>query len=91
MRGALIGQLINKARLRNGANVDDKLADASRTAAAGLQYGPPHAVKLVCVAEAALKLDGHWQCETGWFRYDLLAERLDVNWMVLPVTYRLNK
>ncbi|EEW5253949.1 N-6 DNA methylase, partial [Escherichia coli] len=83
MRGALIGQLINKALdLRNlGVNVDDKLADASRLAAAEVaKYGPPHAIKLNGLAEAGAK---NWMTFTGNVKQDgstsdLLAGRLDV-------------
>lgn len=62
-------------------NVDDKLADASRLAAAEVaKYGPPHAIKLNGLAEAGAK---NWMTFTGNVKQDgstsdLLAGRLDV-------------
>ncbi|MES3825942.1 SNF2-related protein [Escherichia coli] len=83
MRGALIGQLINKAldKRNLGENVDDELADAARLAEAEIaKYGPPHAIKLNGIAEAGAK---NWMTFTGNVKQDgsasdLLAGRLDV-------------
>lgn len=84
MRGALIGQRINRAMdLRNqGVNADDELADAARmTAQEVAKYGPPHAVKLADITEAGAK---NWMTFAGNVQQDgtasdLLAGRLDVS------------
>ncbi|HCS6315415.1 TPA: DEAD/DEAH box helicase family protein [Escherichia coli] len=84
MRGALIGQLINKAldKRNLGENVDDELADAARlTAAEVAKYGPPHAIKLNDITEAGAK---NWLTFTGNVNQDgeasdLLSGRLDVS------------
>lgn len=83
MRGALIGQLINRALdLRNlGVSSDEELADAARlTADEVAKYGPPHAVKLDDFTDAGAK---NWMTFAGNIKKDgtnsdLLAGRLDV-------------
>ncbi|MDV1094927.1 SNF2-related protein [Raoultella ornithinolytica] len=84
MRGALIGQRINRAMdLRSmGMSADDELADAARmTAQEVAKYGPPHAVKLADITEAGAK---NWMTFAGNVQKDgnasdLLAGRLEVS------------
>ncbi|EPL8679418.1 hypothetical protein N0P70_005411 [Klebsiella michiganensis] len=83
LRGALIGQMINKALdIRNGmGNADMLLADAARLSAAEVEkYGPPHGIKLADISQTGAR---HWLTFAGNVNKagetsDLLAGRLDV-------------